>query len=108
MTVNLFRWERAFAKEISDPDYEEDTEKLDIPIHAFDAIKIGLTATPAPHSLSLFREVTFRYTTDQAIEYGYLVDYEPVKIKSNVRMHGAFLKAGDPVGIIDTKTGEEI
>jgi type I restriction enzyme, R subunit len=135
MTVNLFGWERAFAQEASDPDYEEDAEKLEIPIHAFDvivadechrgytaketavwrdvleyfdAIKIGLTATPAPHSLSLFKEVIYRYTTDQAIQDGFLVDYEPIKIKSNVRMKGVFLKSGDPVGVIDTKTGEEI
>ncbi len=135
MTVNLFGWEKAFPQDRSDPDYEEDAGELDIPIHAFDviiadechrgytasetavwrdvleyfdAIKIGLTATPAPHSLSLFKEVIYRYTTDQAIQDGYLVDYDAIKIKSNVRMNGAFLKSGDPVGIIDTKTGEEI
>jgi type I site-specific restriction endonuclease len=135
MTINLFGWESAFPQDSSDPDYEEDTEKLDIPIHAFDAIiadechrgytkketaiwrsvleyfdaiKIGLTATPASHSLSLFREVIYRYTTEQAILDGYLVDYDPIKIKSNVRMKGIFLKEGDPVGIIDTATGEEI
>jgi len=38
MTINLFGWENAFPQEQSDPDYEEDTEKLDIPIHAFDVI----------------------------------------------------------------------
>ena len=135
MTINLFGWENAFAQDSSDPDYEEDTQKLDIPIHAFDviiadechrgytasetaiwrsvldyfdAIKIGLTATPAPHSLSLFKEVVYRYTTEQAIQDGFLVDYESVKIKSNVRMKGIFLKEGDPVGLVDTKTGEEI
>src|SRR4030042_2831816 len=130
MTVNLFGWEKAFHQDRSDPDYEEDADKLDIPIHAFDviiadechrgytaketavwrdvleyfdAIKIGLTATPAPHSLSLFREVIYRYTTDQAIQDGFLVDYDAVKIKSDVRMKGVFLKSGDPVGIVDTK-----
>lgn len=135
MTINLFGREYAFPQERSDPDYEDDVEKKDIPIHAFDviiadechrgytkketaiwrsvldyfdAIKIGLTATPAPHSLSLFKEVIYRYTTDQAIQDNYLVDYETVKIKSNVRMKGVFLKEGDPVGLIDTTTGEEI
>ncbi len=135
MTINLFGWENAFPQEVGDPDYEEDTEKLDIPIHAFDiiiadechrgyttkvsaiwrdvieyfdAIKIGLTATPAPHSLSLFKEVIYRYTTDQAIQDGYLVDYEPIRIKSNVRIKGVFLKKGEHVGIVDTETGEEI
>ena len=134
MTINLFGWENAFPQDRSDPDYEEDTEKLEIPIHAFDviiadechrgytaketamwrkvmdyfdSIKIGLTATPAPHSLSLFKEVIYRYTTDQAIEDGYLVDYGAVKIKSDVRMNGVFLNQGEQVGIIDTETGKE-
>jgi len=134
MTINLFGWENAFSQDRSDPDYEEDTEKLDIPIHAFDVIiadechrgytaketavwrrvldyfdviKIGLTATPAPHTLSLFKEVIYRYTTDRAIQDGYLVDYEAVKIKSDVRMNGVFLKEGEQVGIVDTTTGVE-
>lgn len=63
---------------------------------------------PAAHSLSLFKEVVYRYTTDKAVGDGFLVDYEPVKIKSNVRLKGAFLKKGDPVGIVDTDTGAEI
>ncbi len=135
MVINLFGWENAFPQERSDPDYEEDTEKLDIPIHAFDlfiadechrgytaketaiwrdvlehfdAIKIGLTATPAPHSLSFFNEVIYRYTTDQAIRDGYLVDYEAVRIKSDVRLNGVFLKEGDHIGIVNTETVEEI
>ncbi len=32
MTVNLFGWEKAFEQKASDPDYEEDVQKLDIPI----------------------------------------------------------------------------
>ncbi|KKO20479.1 MAG: DEAD/DEAH box helicase family protein [Candidatus Brocadia sp.] len=135
MAINLFGREQAFPQGSSDPDYEEDAERLDIPIHAFDviiadechrgytakdtavwrsvlehfdAIKIGLTATPAVHTLSLFQEVVYRYTTEQAIHDGYLVDYEAVKIKSDVRMKGVFLKEGDPVGVVDTTTGEEI
>jgi type I restriction enzyme R subunit len=134
MTVNLFGWENAFRQSSDDPDYEEDASKLDIPIHAFDliiadechrgytasetatwrqvmeyfdAIRIGLTATPAPHSLSLFREVVFRYTTEQAILDGFLVDYDAVKLRSGVRMQGAFLKQGEHVGIIDPATGQE-
>ncbi len=137
MTINLFGWENAFAQEASDPDYEEGAEQLEtpIPIHAFDliiadechrgytaketaiwrqvldyfdAIKIGLTATPAPHSLSLFKEVIYRYTTERAIADGFLVDYEAVAIKSDVRVKGAFLKEGEHVGIVDTETGEEM
>ena len=134
MTINLFGPEYAFSQNQSDPDYEDDAGKIDIPIHAFDviiadechrgytakdtaiwrqvldhfdAIKIGLTATPALHTLSLFKEVIYRYTTEEAILDGWLVDYEAVKIKSDVRMKGAFLKEGEHVGVIDTATGIE-
>jgi type I restriction enzyme R subunit len=136
MAINLFGFENAFAQDQSDPDYEDDpTDRLDIPIHAFDviiadechrgytardtgiwrnvinhfdAIKIGLTATPAVHTLGLFKEVVYRYTTEKAILDGFLVDYDAVKIRSGVRMNGIFLKEGDPVGMIDTRTGVEI
>jgi type I restriction enzyme R subunit len=135
MVINLFGPENTFSQDGSNPNYEEDTEKLDIPIHAFDviiadechrgytaqetsvwreilehfdAVKIGLTATPAPHSLSLFKDVVYRYTTDQAIQDGYLVDYEAIRIKSDVRLNGVFLKEGDHVGVIDIETGKEI
>lgn len=127
MAINLF------GKQVEYED--EDAAILDIPIHAFDviiadechrgyttketglwrqvleyfdAIKIGLTATPAPHSLSLFKNVVYRYTTEQAVLDGYLVDYEAIKIKSNVRIHGAFLRPGEQVGVVDTVTGQEI
>jgi type I restriction enzyme R subunit len=135
MTINLFGWKNAFAQDPSDPDYEEETERLDIPIHAFDAIvadechrgytaketavwrdvmeyfdsvKIGLTATPAAHTLALFKEVIYRYPTEKAIQDGFLVDYDAVKIRSGVRMNGIFLKPGEHVGVIDTDTGDEI
>jgi type I restriction enzyme R subunit len=135
MAINLFGWEAAPPQTESDPNVEEEAERLDIPIHAFDliiadechrgytasetavwrnvldyfdAIKIGLTATPAPHSLSLFNEVIYRYTTEEAIEDGFLVDYDAVRLRSNVRINGVFLKEGEHVGLIDTETGREV
>ena len=134
MTINLFGWENAFSQSSSDPDIEDEALQIDIPIHAFDLIvadechrgytardtatwrrvmdyfdapKVGLTATPAAHTLGLFKEVVYRYSTDRAIREGHLVDYDAVKIKSGVRMKGVFLKPGEHVGIIDTDTGEE-
>lgn len=135
MAVNLFGWQGAFPQSRNDPDLEDDAGELDIPIHAFDviiadechrgytaretavwrevlnyfdAVKIGLTATPAAHTLSLFNEVVYRYTTEQAIQDGYLVDYEVVRVKSKVRLEGVFLKPGEQVGVVDTETGEEV
>ncbi len=135
MAMNLFGHERAFAQKADDPDYEADAERLDIPVHAFDviiadechrgytaqetslwrdtlehfdAVKIGLTATPAPHTTSLFGPPVFRYGVDQAVNDGFLVDWEAVKIRSEVKINGVFLEEGEQVGIIDPNTGTEV
>ena len=135
MTINLLGHQFAFAQDKNDPDVEEEADKLDIPIHAFDVviadechrgystketgiwkqvlehfdgIRIGLTATPAQHTVSMFQNVVYRYTTEQAIRDGYLVDYEPTIINSGVRLNGVFLNEGERVGRVDTDTGEEI
>lgn len=132
MTINLFGRNAIFG--LGDEEIDEDAEQLDIPIHAFDlviadechrgyttaelstwrktldhfdAIKIGLTATPAAHTKAYFKDVVYRYEYDRAVREGYLVDYDVVKIKSDVRMNGIFLKEGEQVGIIDPDTGNE-
>ena len=98
-----------------DPEMDDEAERLNIPLHAFDliiadechrgytaqetsvwrdtinhfdAIKIGLTATPAAHTVAVFGEPVFRYGVEQAIREGHLVDYEAVAIKSGVRIVG--------------------
>ena len=82
MTINLFGRDAIFAA--GDEELDEDANKLDIPIHAFDliiadechrgytaqeeaiwrktldhfdAIKVGLTATPAAHTMAAFKEI---------------------------------------------------
>lgn len=134
MAINVLGPEYAFSQSGGDVDVEEGAGKIAIPIHAFDviiadechrgytahdtatwhkvldhfdSIKIGLTATPAAHTLALFNEVVSRYTTEEAIRDGWLVDYDVVKIKSGVRLNGVFLKEGDQVGFVDTRTGQE-
>ncbi len=76
-------------------------------LNHFDAIKVGLTATPASHTVSYFKKPVFNYPLQQAIDEGFLVDYDAVAIDSKVLMNGAFLKEGEQVGIIDTETGRE-
>jgi len=132
MTINLFGRQAAFG--LGDEDLDDDAERLDIPIHAFDiiiadechrgystaeistwrntldhfdAVKIGLTATPAAHTKAYFRDVVYRYEYERAVREGFLVDYDAVRIKSNVRMKGVFLQEGEQVGVIDTTTGLE-
>ena len=132
MRINLFGWEEQSSSE--DEDTDEDAEQINIPIHAFDviiadechrgytaqeiskwrqvlehfdAIQIGLSATPAVHTTSYFKEVVFRYEYERAVREGYLVDWDAVCIKSNVRINGVFLREGETIGLIDTKTGLE-
>lgn len=132
MAMNLFGDEVILNR--TEEAIDEDARKLDIPIHAFDtviadechrgytsaelsvwrntlehfdAIKIGLTATPASHTTSYFSEVVYRYDYERAVREGYLVDYDPVKIKSNVRMNGVFLEEGEEVGLVNTTSGTE-
>jgi type I restriction enzyme R subunit len=134
MARNLFGAEGSFAQSRGDADIEEDADRLDIPIHAFDliiadechrgytaqetsiwrntiqhfdAIRIGLTATPAAHTIAMFGDPVFRYGVQQAILDNWLVDYDPVIIHSDVRINGVFLKEGEQIGKIDTHTGVE-
>jgi len=133
MAINLLGKEAVFSDEDNDHDDESDTDKMEIPIHAFDliiadechrgytskdtnvwrsvldyfdAIKIGLTATPAAHTIAFFDKPVYRYLVDQAIIDGFLVDYEAIKINSNIKINGLFLKEGEQVGNIDTTTGQ--
>ncbi|HYP02197.1 MAG TPA: DEAD/DEAH box helicase family protein, partial [Pyrinomonadaceae bacterium] len=108
MAMSLFGDEVILNR--SEEAIDEDALKLDIPIHAFDtviadechrgytsaelsvwrntlehfdALKIGLTATPAKHTTSYFSEVVYRYDYECAVREGYLVDYDAVKLRSN-------------------------
>ncbi|MBS1507978.1 MAG: DEAD/DEAH box helicase family protein [Bacteroidetes bacterium] len=132
MAINLLGKSAVFADENNDSEHEE-ADKLDIPIHAFDiviadechrgytsqdasvwkevleyfdAIKIGLTATPALHTVAYFDQPISRYPIEEAILDGYLVDYNAVKVNSGVRMTGVFLKEGEQVEKINPQTGQ--
>ncbi|HVC94738.1 MAG TPA: type I restriction-modification enzyme R subunit C-terminal domain-containing protein, partial [Pirellulales bacterium] len=132
MAINLFGRAAVWSGEGDAVD--DDADRLEIPIHAFDvivadechrgyttaeqshwrntldhfdAIKIGLTATPAAHTKAYFNDVVFRYEYAQAVREGYLVDYDVVKVKSDVRMNGVFLQEGETVKIVDPETGND-
>jgi len=130
MTINLFGGQAVFG--LGDETIDDDAEQLDIPIHAFDliiadechrgytssevaiwrkvldhfdAVKIGLTATPAAHTTSFFKDIVYRYEYERAVREGYLVDYDVITINSNVRLNGIFLKQGEEVGMVNPTSG---
>lgn len=133
MAMNLFGRENSFLQG-DDPDIDDEAVRLEIAnnafdviiadechrgytpkdegvwrntINHFDAIKVGLTATPAAHTTAIFGQPVYRYTYEQAVLDGFLVDYEAVKINSNVRINGIFLNEGEKIGLKDTETGQE-
>ncbi len=131
MAMNLFG--RSVARFANDEAFDDDAEEgLDIPIHAFDvviadechrgytaqelsvwrdtlehfdAVRIGLTATPAAHTLAYFKDTVFEYGYRQAVQDGFLVDYDAVKVQSGVRINGVFLSENEAVKYIDPETG---
>jgi type I restriction enzyme R subunit len=132
MAINLFG--RGRVMDMGDESIDDDAEVLKIPIHAFDlivadechrgyttaeealwretldhfdAIKIGLTATPARHTAAYFTDVVYRYEYSRAVREGFLVDYDAGAIRSEARLKGVFLQAGDQVALVDPEKGSE-
>lgn len=133
MTINLFGRQAVFQSS-SDEEIDDDAEQLTIPIHAFDfivadechrgystgevsvwrdtlnhfdATRVGLTATPAAHTKAYFKDVVYRYEYERAVREGFLVDYDAVKVRSDVRMNGVFLNEGEEVEMVDPDSGAE-
>lgn len=66
----------------------------------FDAVKIGLTATPALHTTQIFGLPIFNYGYREAVIDGYLVDYEPpIQIHTQLSTGGIVWKAGEQVTV---------
>jgi type I restriction enzyme, R subunit len=66
----------------------------------FDAVKIGLTATPALHTTQIFGAPIFSYGYREAVIDGYLVDHEPpVQIRTQLSTDGIVWHAGEEVAI---------
>ncbi len=66
----------------------------------FDAVKIGLTATPALHTVEIFGQPIFQYSYRQAVVDGYLCDHEPpIQIKTELSLSGITWEAGEHVEV---------
>jgi type I restriction enzyme R subunit len=73
----------------------------------FDAVKIGLTATPALHTVQIFGDPVFTYSYREAVVDGYLIDHEPpVQITTALAQAGIHFAKGDQVEMLDTQTGK--
>jgi type I restriction enzyme R subunit len=67
----------------------------------FDAVKIGLTATPALHTVNIFGEPVFTYSYPEAVIDGYLVDHlPPIRIKTRLSEQGIHYGVGEEVQVL--------
>lgn len=72
----------------------------------FDAVKVGLTATPALHTVQIFGDPVFTYSYREAVIDGYLIDHEPpFRIATQLSDGGITFKTGDQIELFNTATG---
>lgn len=75
----------------------------------FDAVQIGLTATPALHTKEIFGIPVYEYSYRKAVIDGYLIDHEPpILIHTELNQKGIQFLAGEKVEEYQARTGEII
>ncbi len=73
----------------------------------FDAVKVGLTATPALHTVQIFGDPIFTYSYREAVIDGWLIDHEPpYQIHTELSGTGITFKKDENLDLFDTRTGE--
>lgn len=73
----------------------------------FDAVKIGLTATPALHTVDIFGDPIYQYSYREAVIDGWLIDHEPpYRIITELSKNGIEWKAGEDMEILNTQSGQ--
>ncbi|WP_417749788.1 type I restriction-modification system endonuclease [Rosistilla oblonga] len=76
-------------------------------IDHFDAVRIGLTATPALHTTQIFGPPVFQYTYRQAVIDGWLIDYEPpFRLITALAEDGMKWQQGEEIKVLDSKTDQ--
>ncbi|MDQ5984800.1 MAG: hypothetical protein CSYNP_00496 [Syntrophus sp. SKADARSKE-3] len=96
-------------RELSDTElgfrgFEDYISKYRRVLDYFDAVKVGLTATPALHTSQIFGHPIFTYTYREAVIDGFLIDHEPpVQIQTELSMGGIVWKQGEEVQVYDTR-----
>jgi type I restriction enzyme, R subunit len=74
----------------------------------FDAHIVGLTATPVAQTFGFFHEnLVSQYTYRQAVADGVNVDYDVLRIRTEVGEQGGSIPANTPVRIVDLHTRRE-
>ncbi|WP_280488934.1 type I restriction-modification system endonuclease [Nocardia farcinica] len=87
----------------SEAEYQSEYRRV---LDHFDAVKIGLTATPAAHTVAIFGDPIYTYSYRRAVIDGYLIDHEPpTQIATQLNTFGIHLDRGTEANILDLETG---
>ncbi|MCG8368283.1 MAG: type I restriction-modification system endonuclease [Pseudanabaenales cyanobacterium] len=93
--------------ELTFRDFKDYVSKYRTVLEYFDAVKIGLTATPALHTSQIFGQPVFTYSYREAVIDGYLIDHEPpIRPVTALAEDDIVWQAGEEVQYIDPKTGQ--
>lgn len=97
-------------KELSDREFQFRDEddyisKYRRVLDHFDAVKVGLTATPALHTKEIFGAPIYQYSYREAVVDGFLVDHEPpIRIVTKLAKDGIHYQARQQVLVLDRST----
>ncbi|WP_240669076.1 helicase-related protein [Dyella sp. M7H15-1] len=73
----------------------------------FDAVKIGLTATPARHTTDIFGKPVYTYSYREAVADDWLIDHEPpIRYETLLSKHGIHFAKGEAVEAVNLATGD--
>ncbi|NCC60728.1 MAG: type I restriction-modification system endonuclease [Verrucomicrobiae bacterium] len=73
----------------------------------FDAVKIGMTATPAKHTTDIFGKPVYIYSYREAVADDWLIDHEPpIRYVTLLSEKGIQFEKGEKVNVINIKSGE--
>lgn len=73
----------------------------------FDAVKVGMTATPAKHTTDIFGKPIFTYSYREAVADDWLIDHEPpIRYETLLSQKGIHFEKGEKVSAIDVRTGQ--
>ena len=92
--------------ELSFRNQEDYISKYRRVLEHFDAVKIGLTATPALHTKAIFGEPIYTYGYREAVIDGILIDHEPpIQIRTKLSEIGISFAANEEISRYNTVTG---
>ena len=73
----------------------------------FDAVKIGMTATPAKHTTEIFGKPIYTYSYREAVADDWLIDHEPpIRFTTQLTQNGIHFDKGTQIESLNLRTGE--